>query len=85
MIFQRGRAKNHQPDIGLDIATVRIDGQADFPITNLRVAKPMDFVPWDAEKNEKTPLWTGASDHFFFGGPWDFLSSLQWMCRMEKP
>ena len=42
------------------------DGQADyadFPITNTRVDKPMEFVPWDTEKNKKTPLWTGDWDH----------------------
>ena len=41
------------------------DGQADyadFPITNIRVDKPMEFVPWDTEKNKKTPLWTGDCD-----------------------
>ena len=36
---------------------------ADFPITNIRVDKPMEFVPWDTEKNKKTPLWTGDWDH----------------------
>ena len=23
----------------------------------------MEFVPWDTEKNKKTPLWTGDWDH----------------------
>lgn len=38
---------------------VLTDVQADFPITNIRVDNPMEFVPWDSEKNKKTPLWTG--------------------------
>ena len=70
-IVQRGGGLNHQPD--------RIDdGQADyadFPITNIRVDKPMEFVPWDTEKNKKTPLWTGDWDPLGVEGPLGTLIS----------
>ena len=51
------------PSLGTSLFRID-DGQADyadFPITNIRVDKPMEFVPWDTEKNKKTPLWTGDS------------------------